>query len=173
VAPRPTSGEGTSLQVGPKLDRRLAHRFRALADIITVSLPSVTSTATPVPAANWPVTSALDGFTGPCVGCLGTAALILKFHLLCLLRQPRGGAVLVQAAVRLLCTQELAPKEDDSWAQAPVPETGLSVSAGAKRRTTTGGGAFFTRRFASSAHKNWCARCMTCGPGPPCQRLDC
>jgi hypothetical protein len=64
------------------------------------------------------------------------------------------------------------PKEDDSWAQAPVPETGLLVSAGAKRCTTTGGDAFFTRRFAFSAHRNPCARCMTCGPGPPCQRLD-
>jgi hypothetical protein len=98
--------------------------------------------------------------------------LILKFHLPCLLRQPRGGAVLVRAAVRLLCTQELAPKEDDSWAQAPMPETGLSVSARAKRRTTAGSGALFTRRFAFSAHRNRRARCMTCGPGPPCQRLD-
>jgi hypothetical protein len=95
VAPGPTLGEGTSLQVGPKLDRRLVRRFRVLADIITFSPPSVTSTATPVPAANWPVTSALDGFTGPRAGCLGTAALILKFHLIYLLRQPRGGAVLV------------------------------------------------------------------------------
>jgi hypothetical protein len=99
VAPGPTSGEGTSLQVGPKLDRRLARRFRVLANIITVSPPLVTSTAMPVPAANWPVTSALDGFTGPRVGCLGAAALILKFHIFCLLRQPRGGAILVRAAV--------------------------------------------------------------------------
>jgi hypothetical protein len=83
VALGPASGEGTSLQVAPKLDRRLARRFRALADIITVSPPSVMSTAMPVPAANWPVTSALDGFTGPRAGCLGTAALILKFHLHC------------------------------------------------------------------------------------------
>jgi hypothetical protein len=172
VAPGPASGEGTSLQVGPKLDRRLARHFRALADIITVSLPSVTSTATPVPAANWPVTSALDGFTGPRAGCLSTTALILKFHLLCLLRQPRGGAVLVRAAVRLLCTQEPAPKEDDSWAQALMPEIGLSASASAKRRTTAGGGALFTRWFAFSAHRNRRARCMTCGPGPPSQRLD-
>jgi hypothetical protein len=154
VAPGPASGEGTSLQVGLKLDRRLACCFRALADIITVSLPSVTSTATPVPAANWPVTSALDGFTGPRAGCLGTAALILKFHLIYLLREPRGGAILVRAAVRLLCTQEPMPKEDELWAQAPVPETGLSVSAGAKRRNTVGSGALFTRRFAFSAHRN-------------------
>jgi hypothetical protein len=116
VAPGPASGEGTSLQLGPKLDRRLARRFRALADIIIVSPPSVTSTTMPIPAANWPVTSALDGFTGPRAGCLGTAALILKFHLYCLLRQPQGGAVLVRAVVRLLCTQGPAPKEDDSWA---------------------------------------------------------
>jgi hypothetical protein len=131
VAPGPALGEGTSLQVGPKLDRRLARRFRALADIITVSPPSVTSTAMPVPAANWPVNSALDGFTRPRAECLGTAALILKFHLHCLLRQPRGGAALARAAVRLICTQGPTPKEDDSWAQAPVLETGLSVSAGA------------------------------------------
>jgi hypothetical protein len=90
VAPGPTLGEGTSLQMGPKLHRRLARRFRVLADIITVSPPSVTSTTMPVPAANWSMTSALDGFTGSRAGCLGTAALILKFHLHCLLRQPLG-----------------------------------------------------------------------------------
>jgi hypothetical protein len=73
---------------------------------------------------------------------------------------------LARAAVRLLCTQESTPKEDDSWAQAPVPETELSVSAGAKRRTTAGGGALFTRRFAFSTHRNRCARCMICGPRP-------
>jgi hypothetical protein len=99
MAPGLALGEGTSLQVGPKLDSRLARRFRALADIITVSPPSVTSTIMLVPAANWHVTSALDGFTGPCAGCLGTTALILKFHLHCLLRQPRGGTVLARAAV--------------------------------------------------------------------------
>jgi hypothetical protein len=64
------------------------------------------------------------------------------------------------------------PKEDDLWAQAPVPETGLLVSAGAKRRTTVGGDVFLTCRIAFSTHRNQCARCMTCGPGPPCQRLD-
>jgi hypothetical protein len=63
-------------------------------------------------------------------------------------------------------------REDDSWAQAPVPETGLLVLAGAKKRTTVGDDAFFTRRFAFSAYRNWRARHMTCGHGPPCQRLD-
>jgi hypothetical protein len=38
-----------------------------------ISLPSVTSTVAPVPAADCPVVSALDGFTRPCVGCLDTA----------------------------------------------------------------------------------------------------
>jgi hypothetical protein len=52
VAPGPTSGEDTSLQVGPKLDWRLARHFRALADVITASPPSVTPTATSVPAAD-------------------------------------------------------------------------------------------------------------------------
>jgi hypothetical protein len=32
------------------------------------------------------------------------------------------------------------PREDDSWAQAPVSETGLLVSVEVKRRTTAGGG---------------------------------
>ena len=52
VAPGPTSGEDTSLQVGPKLDWRLARRFRALADVITASPPSVTPTATSVPVTD-------------------------------------------------------------------------------------------------------------------------
>jgi hypothetical protein len=52
VAPRPASGEDTSLQVGPKLDWRLARCFRALADVITASPPSVTPTVTSVPAAD-------------------------------------------------------------------------------------------------------------------------
>jgi hypothetical protein len=52
VAPGPTSGEDTSLQMGPKLDWRLARRFCALADVITASLSSVTPTATSVPAAD-------------------------------------------------------------------------------------------------------------------------
>jgi hypothetical protein len=51
VAPGPISGEDTSLQVGPKLDWRLARRFRAFADVITVNPPSVTPTAMSVPAA--------------------------------------------------------------------------------------------------------------------------
>jgi hypothetical protein len=52
VAPGPTSGEDTILQVGPKLDWRLARRFRALADVITASPPSVTPTSTSVLAAD-------------------------------------------------------------------------------------------------------------------------
>jgi hypothetical protein len=118
------------------------------------------------------MTSVLDGFAGPCAGCLDIAALVLKIHLLSLLRRPRGGAVLARAVVRLLCTQEPAPKEDDSWARALVPGTGLLVLAEVKRRTTVGGGTLFTCRFAFSAHRNRCARCITCGAGPPCQRLD-
>jgi hypothetical protein len=52
VAPGPTSEEDTSLQVGPKLDWRLACRFCALADVITASPPSVSPTATFVLAAD-------------------------------------------------------------------------------------------------------------------------
>jgi hypothetical protein len=43
------------------------------------------------------------------------------------------------------------PKEDDSWARAPVSDTGLLVLAEVKRRTTAGGGSLLTRRFAFSA----------------------
>jgi hypothetical protein len=42
----------------------------ALVDAITVGLPMVTPTATPVTTADWPVTSALNVFVGPCAGCL-------------------------------------------------------------------------------------------------------
>jgi hypothetical protein len=52
VAPGPTSGEDTSMHVGPKLDWRLARRFRVLADVITASPPSVTPTAKSVPTAD-------------------------------------------------------------------------------------------------------------------------
>jgi hypothetical protein len=61
--------------------------------------------------------SALDGFTGA-RGASIPLHLVLKIHLLCLLWRPRGGTVLARAAVRLLCTQKPAPKEDDSWARA-------------------------------------------------------
>jgi hypothetical protein len=110
--------------------------------------------------------SVLDGFTGPCAGCLDTAALVLKIHLLCLLWWPRGGTVLARAAVRLLCTQKPAPKEDDSWAQAPVSETRLLVSAEVKRCTTVGGGVLLTRRFAFSTHRGQRPRVRLVGPGP-------
>jgi hypothetical protein len=80
------------------------------------------------------VVSALDGFAEPRAGCLDATALVLKVHLFSLCGGPEGGAVPARAAVRLLCTQGPAPKEDDSWAQALVSETGLLVSAGMKRR---------------------------------------
>jgi hypothetical protein len=52
VALGPASGEDTSLQVGPKLDCRLACYFCALAGKITTRPPPNTPTATPVPAAD-------------------------------------------------------------------------------------------------------------------------
>jgi hypothetical protein len=74
----------------------------------------------------------------------------------------------VRAAIRLLCTQEPAPKEDDSWARAPATETGLLVSVEVKRHTTIAGGMLLMRWFAFSAHGGQCPRSMTHGPGPPC-----
>jgi hypothetical protein len=64
--------------VGPKLDWRLARRFRALADVITVSPPSVTPTATSVPATDGPMPPTPDGFVGPHARCLDTAALVFE-----------------------------------------------------------------------------------------------
>jgi hypothetical protein len=52
VALGPTSGEDTSLQVGPKLYWRLARRFHAFADVITANPPSVMPTAMSVSAAD-------------------------------------------------------------------------------------------------------------------------
>jgi hypothetical protein len=61
--------------------------------------------------------------------------------------------------------------EDDSWAWAPMSETGLLVSVEVKRHTIADGGVLVTRRFAFSAHGGRRPRSMTRGPGPPCQRL--
>jgi hypothetical protein len=57
----------------------------------------------------------------------------------------------VRATVQLLCTQEPAPREDDSWARAPVLETGLLVLAEVKKRSTAGGGLLF-RGDSPSSH---------------------
>jgi hypothetical protein len=88
----------------------------------------------------------------------------------------------LHASVHLRRTQKLAHQVHDMWAWAPMPEVGRLVAAkprgrataGAKRHTTVGGGVLSTRRFTFtfSAHRNRRARCMTCGSGPPCQRLD-
>jgi hypothetical protein len=59
---------------------------------------------------------------------------------------PEEGRYSARAAVRLLSTKEPAPKEGDSWAQAPVSESGLLVSTEAKRYTTTGSGVLLTRQ---------------------------
>jgi hypothetical protein len=72
----------------------------------------------------------------------------------------------VRVAVRLLCTQEPAPKEGDLWAQALTTVLGLLVSAKTKRHTTTASGVLLTRRFAFFAHGGRRLRSMTRGPGP-------
>jgi hypothetical protein len=43
--------------------------------------------------------------------------------------------------------------EDDSWAQAPVPETGLLVSVEVKRCTFADSGVLLTWRFIFSARR--------------------
>jgi hypothetical protein len=59
------------------------------------------------------------------------------------------------------------------WAAAfgEDEEAGPLLSAETKRRTTIDGSVLLTRRFTLSAHGGRHPRSMTCGPGPPCQRL--
>jgi hypothetical protein len=52
VGPGPTSGEDTSLQVGPKPDWLLVRRFRAFADVIIANPPLVTPTAMSISAVD-------------------------------------------------------------------------------------------------------------------------
>jgi hypothetical protein len=79
----------------------------------------------------------------------------------------------VGAAIRSFCTQEPTPKEYDSWARAPVSETGPLILAKMKRHTTAGSGSLLAWWFAFFALGEPHTSCMTCGPGPPCQRLGC
>jgi hypothetical protein len=53
----------------------------------------------------------------------------------------------------------------------PVSETGPLLPAEMERRTTAGGSSLLAWRFASSVLEDPHTSCMTCGPGPPCQRL--
>jgi hypothetical protein len=69
VAPGAASWEDASLQVGPKFYWRLARCSCAPVDAITVGPPLVMPSATPALVADWPVTSALNVFVGPCAGC--------------------------------------------------------------------------------------------------------
>jgi hypothetical protein len=64
-------------------------------------------------------------------------------------------------------TRRPTPKEDDSWARAPVLESDPLLSAEMKRR----GGLLLAWRFSFFAHGDRRPRRMTRGPGPPCQRL--
>jgi hypothetical protein len=78
-----------------------------------------------------------------------------------------------RVAVRLLRTRKPTSKEYDSWARAPVLETGPSVSVEIERRTTAGGGLLLVWRFAFFALGDRRPRSMTRGPGPSCHRLGC
>jgi hypothetical protein len=75
-----------------------------------------------VPAADGRVAPMLDGFAGPRVRRLDPYAF-LKIHLFVFCGGTEEVQYLSRAAVRLLCTQEPAPKEDDSWAQAFTSDT--------------------------------------------------
>jgi hypothetical protein len=53
----------------------------------------------------------------------------------------------------------------------PVSETRPLLPMEMERRTTAGGGLLIAWRFAFSVLGDSHTSCMTCGPGPPCQRL--
>jgi hypothetical protein len=80
---------------------------------------------------------------------------------------------MARVAARSSCTQKLTSEDYDSWARAPVLETGPLFSAEMERRTTADGGLLFAWRFAFPALGDPHTSCMTCGPGPPCHRLGC
>jgi hypothetical protein len=83
----------------------------------------------------------------------------------------RGRRFTPHMAVRLLRPRRPTPKVYDSWARAPVSETGPLLSAEMERRTTAGGGSLLAWRFAFFALGDPHTSCMTCKPGPPCHRL--
>jgi hypothetical protein len=58
----------------------------------------------------------------------------------------RGRRFAPRVAVHLLRTLRPTPKEYDSWARAPVSETGPLFSAEMERRTTAGGGSIMVAR---------------------------
>ena len=70
MAPGPASKEDVSLQVGPESDWWLACYTCASVDVITAGPPMVMLSSTPIPTADWPVTTVLNVTIGPCVGRL-------------------------------------------------------------------------------------------------------
>jgi hypothetical protein len=124
--------------VGLEFDCRSAPCSCAPVDAVTAGPPMVKSTATPVTAANWPVTSVLNVFVGPCAGYLEPLPWFLKIYLLSLLRWSRGDAVFARAAVQLSCTQEPVRRVYYTWAWAPIPEVEPPVAAKLKGRATAG-----------------------------------
>jgi hypothetical protein len=84
----------------------------------------------------------------------------------------RGRRFAPHVAVRLLRTRRPAHQPYDLWARAPVPETGSLFSAEMERRTTAGRGSLLAWRFAFFALGDPHTSCMTCGPEPPCHRLN-
>jgi hypothetical protein len=74
VAPGPTSGEDTSLWVGPKSDLRLARCFWAFADVVAANPPSVKPSTMSVSTADGRVAPTPGGFVGLRVRRLVAAA---------------------------------------------------------------------------------------------------
>jgi hypothetical protein len=183
VAPGPTSGEDASLQVGPEFDWRSARCSCAPVDAVTAGPPVVTPTATPVSVANWPVTSVLNAFVGPCSGCLESLHWFLKIYLLSLLQRSQGGAVLVRATVQLSCTQELTHRVFDMWAWAPCQRLNHQLQRSPGGAQPRGGCMLLVRRFAfltagrSGDGRAYNRRAVACSMselhrvGPPCHRL--
>jgi hypothetical protein len=79
VAPGLTSGEDTSLWVGPKSDLRLVRCLWAFADVVVANPPLVTSSAMSVSAADRRVAPTPGGFVGLRARRLVAAAQAKKY----------------------------------------------------------------------------------------------
>jgi hypothetical protein len=68
--PGPPQGRMRAYRWGQSLTGDRLAAPCAPIDAVTVGLPMVTLTTTPTLATDWPVTSVLNVFVGPCAGCL-------------------------------------------------------------------------------------------------------
>jgi hypothetical protein len=115
------------------------------------------------------VTSALNGFVGPCAGCL---ELLHWFNFFVFYGGPEEARYWRERRCDFSVLRNRRPRRMTRGPRPPCQRLGCWFRRGQRDALSQAVACFFTRRFASSAHRNRRTRCMTCGPGPPCQRSD-